>query len=197
MKFTGERVVPDDMHFRPDVYSEHLVRYAIALKYCSMNNVLDISCGTGYGTNLLGSVSNSIAGGDNDLSALEYARKKYGLKNLRQIDIEKQTIDQVFNQKFHIIVSFETIEHIENPDFFLKNVKKSLLPNGLFMFSIPVKNDSEYHKQWYEYGPALKFGNNIFKPITTLVQRIDAIIPSSIVVGDFNKHGTYIIKVMT
>jgi 2-polyprenyl-3-methyl-5-hydroxy-6-metoxy-1,4-benzoquinol methylase len=195
MKFTGERVVPDKMGDRPDIYSEHLVRYAIAMNYCSMNDVLDIACGTGYGTDLLGSVSNSITGGDNDIQTLDYARDKYGL-NLKEIDLEQQTIQQIFKKKFNIIVSFETIEHLVNPQFFLDGVKKSLSENGLFIFSIPVQNRGSYHKHLYTYEQAAILGNNKFKTVRTFVQRSGMVIHPAMANGDFNSPGTYIIKVM-
>ena len=81
MQFTGERVVPNDMHESSVVYSEHIIRYALALKYCSMNSVLDVACGTGYGTDLLGHVSRKVTGGDIDVESLEYAEKPQPEKN--------------------------------------------------------------------------------------------------------------------
>ena len=196
MKFTGERVIPDAMQERPEIYSEHLVRYAIAMNYCAMNDVLDVACGTGYGTNLLDSVANLALGGDNNVETLDYAREKYGLKFLR-IDLEQQTIDSVFKKKFHIIVSFETIEHLVNPFFFMKSVKKSLNPNGLFIFSVPVKNSSIYHKQIYTYKQAFVVGDNFFKPIKTYIQRANLILHPAMAMGDYDNKGTYIIKVMS
>lgn len=196
MKFTGERVVPNDMHGRPDVYSEHIIRYALALKYCAMNDVLDVACGTGYGTDLLGSVSKSITGGDNDPKSLEYAKNKYGL-NLKHIDLNTQSIWQIFMKKFDVIVSFETIEHLSNPLFFMNSVKHALETTGLFIFSLPIKNSSEYHKFSYSYHQALGFGNNLFKPLRAFVQKNDLIISPKMALGDYNSKGTYIIKVMS
>ena len=38
---------------------------------------------------------------------------------------------------FGAVTSFEMIEHLHNPSFFLENVKSHLTPGGVFVFSIP------------------------------------------------------------
>jgi len=195
MKFTGERVVPDDMHEKATIYSEHLIRYAMALRYCAEKDVLDIACGTGYGTHMLESVSDKVTGGDNDKETLEYARKNYGL-DLKLIDLEVQPITKVFKKKFEVIVSFETIEHLKDPQFFLRNVKGALAPKGLFLLSIPVSNRSEFHKHIYSYRKAIQTGNNLFKTLRIFIQTKEMIVPGRLIRGDFNKPGVYIIKVM-
>ena len=196
MKFTGERVVPNDMHDRPDIYSEHLIRYAMAMNYCGNRDVLDVACGTGYGTDLLKKVGADVWGGDNDNKTLDYAEKTYRL-NLKHINLEAQTILEVFKRKFDVIVSFETIEHLSNPKYFLENVKDSLAENGIFILSVPVQNRSEFHKHLYTYRQAMEIGNGSFQNIRIFVQRADMILPEIMAAGDFNTRGTYIIKVMS
>lgn len=196
MKFTGERVVPNDMHDRPDIYSEHLIRYAMAMNYCGNMEILDVACGTGYGTKILNSVGKAW-GGDNDLESIKYAQETYGLENLQVIDLETQTILSVFNQKFDVIVSFETIEHLVNPKYFLKNVREALSEDGLFILSVPVQNRSPFHKHLYNYRQATEVGNGDFQNIRIFVQRTDMLLPEIMAAGDFNTRGTYIIKVMS
>ena len=196
MKFTGERVVPNDMHDRPDIYSEHLIRYAMAMNYCGNMEILDVACGTGYGTKILNSVGKAW-GGDNDLESIKYAQETYGLENLQVIDLETQTILSVFNQKFDVIVSFETIEHLVNPKYFLKNVREALSEDGLFILSVPVQNRSPFHKHLYNYRQATEVGNGDFQNIRIFVQRADMLLPEIMAAGDFNTRGTYIIKVMS
>ena len=196
MKFTGERVVPNDMHDRPDIYSEHLIRYAIAMNYCGNMEILDVACGTGYGTKILNSVGKAW-GGDNDLESIKYAQETYGLENLQVIDLETQTILSVFNQKFDVIVSFETIEHLVNPKYFLKNVREALSEDGLFILSVPVQNRSPFHKHLYNYRQATEVGNGDFQNIRIFVQRADMLLPEIMAAGDFNTRGTYIIKMMS
>jgi 2-polyprenyl-3-methyl-5-hydroxy-6-metoxy-1,4-benzoquinol methylase len=196
MKFTGERVVPNDMKDRPDIYSEHLIRYAIAMNYCGNMEILDVACGTGYGTKILDSVGKAW-GGDNNPESIQYAQEIYGLENIEIIDLETQTILSVFNKKFDVIVSFETIEHLENPKYFLKNVREALAEDGLFIFSAPVQNRSPFHKHIYNYRQATEIGNGDFQNIRIFVQRADMLLPEIMAAGDFNTRGTYIIKVMS
>ncbi len=47
-EFTGERVIPGQVN--DDLWAEHISRYAFAARFAAGKRVLDIGCGTGYGT---------------------------------------------------------------------------------------------------------------------------------------------------
>ena len=47
-EFTGERVIPGQVN--DDLWAEHIARYAFAARLSDGARVLDIGCGTGYGT---------------------------------------------------------------------------------------------------------------------------------------------------
>jgi cephalosporin hydroxylase len=49
---------------RPDVLSEHTTRYAFALGFVGGKHVLDLGCGTGYGSEMLSWAANSVRGFD-------------------------------------------------------------------------------------------------------------------------------------
>ena len=197
MHFTGERVVPHDMGDRPDVLSEHLIRYAIALRWCSAANILDVACGTGYGMAMIRPIAQRIWGGDIDDNSLNYARANYGLKDLCKIDLSTQSIQTVFKRKFDIIISFETIEHIENPKYFMNSVRESLLPGGYFIFSVPVSNESEFHKSVFSYNKSINLGNNLFKEHKTFIQTASYLIPKELIVSKMSSFaGLYIIRIM-
>src|SRR5260370_283810 len=72
VEFTGERVIPDQVE--PDLWSEHLARYAFAQRYAAGKHVLDCGCGTGYGTFELGQAAAEVTGLDLSCDAIEYAR---------------------------------------------------------------------------------------------------------------------------
>ena len=72
MKYTGERVIPELMKDKVKIYQHHLSRYIFALPYARDRKVLDASCGSGYGTDLLYDVANDILGIDVSKEAIDY-----------------------------------------------------------------------------------------------------------------------------
>jgi 2-polyprenyl-3-methyl-5-hydroxy-6-metoxy-1,4-benzoquinol methylase len=143
MKFTGERVVPKDMPASDITLAEHLARYNFALPYCKNKSVLDAACGSGYGSKKIAVEGEalSVVGVDVDPEAVQYARDEYCV-NAEVYDLESEFP----KGNYEVIVSFETIEHLENPDFFLSQVALSC---KRFIFSIPLDNPSKFHKQVY------------------------------------------------
>ena len=65
--------------------------------------------------------------------------------------------------QWDVIIAFEIIEHLENPDFFLENVKKHLSPGGILIFSIPHEAVADGHKHLYNEGQAKKLIESHFK----------------------------------
>jgi 2-polyprenyl-3-methyl-5-hydroxy-6-metoxy-1,4-benzoquinol methylase len=52
---------------------------------------------------------------------------------------------------FDKVVSFEGIEHLHNPNYFLDEVKRTLKPQGLFIISTPRKpHGSPFHIKEYD-----------------------------------------------
>ena len=146
------------------MYQCHLARYNYALGYARAKKVLDASCGSGYGVDLMYDVSKEVLGVDVSVEAVEYAKKRYRGK-FEVVDLDKDFPDG----KFDLVVSFETIEHLDNPDFFLENVKKN---SKKFLFSIPISTlhpyHNSYHKRNYSVDDAKKL---IYKHFDNVVWR--------------------------
>ena len=140
MKFTGERVVANNMSGHVQTLQEHIARYNFALRAAEGKTVLDAACGTGYGTKMLSEVAKSVCGVDIDNETIVYASKLNPEIPFGCMDLTKNF---PADGPFDLIVSFETIEHLENPKFFLEKASKNCAE---FLFSIPVNNASRYHK---------------------------------------------------
>lgn len=137
---TGERMIPAH-HKGGMVYGEHIVRYQAALELVKGKVVLDIASGSGYGSALLGTTAKQVTGVDVDESTVKYAKKNYASQNVQfkvgdgiSIPLDDHSVD--------VVVSFETIEHIEKYEVFMDEVKRVLKPEGLFILSTP--NDVEF-----------------------------------------------------
>ena len=119
------------------VEREHVARYEFAAHFCEGKTVADIACGSGYGSNILARVSREV-----------YAFDKEILCGNRVIDLETEN----WNQRFDVVVSFETIEHLANPEFFLENIRRT---TALAIISTPIGELPGYnphHKQVWTLG---------------------------------------------
>lgn len=140
MKDTGERMIPA-YHKGKLVYGEHIVRYEAVLPIVKNKTVLDIASGSGYGTEIIATQAKKVFGVDVDKEAVKYATLNFGRKNIdfllgdgKDIPLEDGTVD--------VVTSFETLEHIEDYNHFMAEVKRVLKPDGLLVLSTP--NDVEF-----------------------------------------------------
>ncbi|MHB8481153.1 MAG: class I SAM-dependent methyltransferase [Nitrospiria bacterium] len=116
--------------------TDHLERYRFASKYVSGKVVLDIACGTGYGTELLKEAgAKSVTGVDISKKAINDASQKHKISGVNFI--EGSIIDFSESIKYDLIVSFETIEHVEDYKSALNNLKSLLNEDGILIISTP------------------------------------------------------------
>jgi len=138
LDFTGERVIPGKT---PNVlYQEHISRYTFASQFTNNKTVLDVACGTGYGDWQMLKKGNAkkIMGIDISKEAINYAIDRY--KDEKISFVRADAVDlPVSDGYFDVVVSFETIEHLEEPRRFLSECKRVLKNGGLFICSSPNK----------------------------------------------------------
>jgi ubiquinone/menaquinone biosynthesis C-methylase UbiE len=134
-KWSGERL---ETFISTETTVEHLHRYAIAKELVHGKTVVDIACGEGYGVNILAETALAVIGIDIDEVTILAAINKYKKTNTsfitgsaEQIPCEDKSTD--------IVVSFETIEHIEAHNKMLFEIKRILKPDGLLIISTPDK----------------------------------------------------------
>lgn len=160
LPFTGERVVPNAMAASVTTWRDHLARYVWALGWCH-GRVLDAACGTGYGTSILAPSASEIVGIDLSREAMDYAMDIcQGLAcpvMFYRLDLEADELPG----NFDTIVSFETIEHLEDPRHFLTQVRDKC--RGTFLFSIPLNNASAFHKVVYTFDDVIGLVRSTFQ----------------------------------
>ncbi len=136
-----ERLVPDELsRFGKQLYNDHAARYNFAKKYIKNKKVLDIACGSGYGSLLMMNAKPyAITAVDNSKDAVSYAKERYPHKKITyktgdaiKIPLKDKSVD--------VVVSFETIEHVKNYRRFIKEIQRVLKENGILILSTPNKN---------------------------------------------------------
>lgn len=117
-------------------YSSHLNRYYFALAFGRDKVVLDIACGSGYGSNILSSKAKKVIGVDISEDAIFYANKHYKKENLQYIKMPIEALK--LDDKVDVIISFETIEHIKNEKAYFEAIEELLSEKGIFIVSTPL-----------------------------------------------------------
>ncbi|MEI8344436.1 MAG: methyltransferase domain-containing protein, partial [Candidatus Omnitrophota bacterium] len=159
MKSSGERY--DSGLNAAQISYEHWHRYLYVSQFIKGKEVLDIACGEGYGANLLARTAACVTGVDLSEEAVAFASRTYQKNNLQFLrgSVEKIPIDGA--GRFDVVVSFETIEHVDAAaqQKFCLEVKRLLKDDGVFIVSSPNKllysdtlgHKNEFHrKELYE-----------------------------------------------
>jgi SAM-dependent methyltransferase len=149
LEFTGERFTPECVR---EIRYEHFHRYAFARDLVAGKRVLDAACGEGYGSALMAGAATAVTGIDLSAESVEHARRRYPLPNL---DFQvADCLDLPFaTDSFDCIVSFETLEHLQDHDGLLSEFRRVLRPEGFLLLSSPDKavysdklqNRNEFH----------------------------------------------------
>jgi SAM-dependent methyltransferase len=139
MELTCERFTPGG-DFSPDVEQEHVERYRYAAGFVKGANVIDIACGSGYGSKMLADAgARSVRGFDISESAVAYANERFASPNLSYAQGNAENLAAVADNSVDVVVSFETIEHLEHVDKYLLEMMRILRPGGQFMVSTPER----------------------------------------------------------
>ncbi|WP_395051088.1 class I SAM-dependent methyltransferase [Flavobacterium sp.] len=148
-KWTGERL---ETFINSRETIEHLHRYALASEYIKDKVVLDIACVEGYGSNLMIKKASYIYSVDIDEETMQVAKHKYKKSNLEFLTGSTSSIP-LANNSIDVVVSFETIEHHDEHDEMVKEIKRVLKPNGLLIISTPDKlyasDSNEHHNEFH------------------------------------------------
>lgn len=160
LTLTDERVIPNAMNPRSGILIEHIARYVFA-KNIIKGKILDLACGVGYAVPILfngsqNTLVNEYIGVDIDQECIEYAKIHYSHPQAKFLtgDACDSRIYQDLGC-FDSIISFETIEHIEEDFDFIKNIITLLKPGGTALISTPfghgrdIKCSNPFHFRQY------------------------------------------------
>ena len=155
LEWTGERYLPflDPSLCGSDIHYEHLHRYAFASQFVEAKKVLDLASGEGYGSFLLSEKANCVVGVDIDQNAIKHSSKKYHKENLQFLQGSICEIPLKGNKIFDVIVCFEAIEHIEEQEKLMAEIKRLIKDDGILIISTPDKrtytDDAHYSNPFH------------------------------------------------
>jgi SAM-dependent methyltransferase len=131
-----ERIDVPDRLPRTKEECEHLARYEWAASQVH-GEVLDLACGTGYGSRLLAH-SARVIGVDRDEQSVQKARSRVSGAFL----VAEVPPIPLASDAFDFVISFETVEHISDELGFVREIARVLRPGGTLLISSPNKDIS-------------------------------------------------------
>ena len=126
-----------------------LVKYIT--EYSGKIHVLDVGCGTGAVLEQMAAKHFTVSGVDINDTALAYCRDK-------GFQVERGSADKMpyASASFDIVFALDVLEHLENPELALQEVKRVLKKDGLFIVTVPAHqwlwsyhDESLHHKKRY------------------------------------------------
>lgn len=148
---TGERVCPawQDANF-----INHLKVYKFLAQFVHGKDVLEVGCGTGYGTRFLADHARRVVAIDYSKEALRYAIRHYSHPNITYLQKDADVLD-IMGQ-YDLIFSTEVFEHLHNPRHHLERVRLLLAPDGLCFIATPnpelTNYANEFHTKEWAFG---------------------------------------------
>ena len=167
---SGERQTAQTLE---GIRKDHLFRYELAANFLekqfneNKTYGADIFCGNGYGSYLVASKlkNTKILSVDASKEAIELANNYYKIENRIKF-INKFFPFELEKDKYDYIISFESIEHIQDDIQFIETIISAIKNNGYWFLSTPneekmslKKNNNKFHFRHYTN----KIVNDIFK----------------------------------
>jgi len=122
-------------------------RYYFASQFCQGKDVLEVACGAGQGLGYLAKKAKRVVGGDICEDNLKFAREYY--KDRQNIELKILDAHQLpfDNDSFDLVILYEAIYYLTNPEQFVKEAKRVLRKCGNVLICTA-------NKDWCGFNPS-------------------------------------------
>ena len=122
----------------------HVMAYMHAIPLVKGRLVVDLCCGTGYGTRLLSEAAHTVIGYDYSKDAIDYSKKRV----LPNTDFIHQDVEKLDEIKADVITCMQGLEHLDDPKALIqKNLDKD------WIFALPNDQDDTNHYHHHKITP--------------------------------------------
>jgi ubiquinone/menaquinone biosynthesis C-methylase UbiE len=127
----SERVNPD---FEDANFVNHRKVYQFISQWVSGKTVLDVGCGTGYGSALLAEQAKHVTGIDYSNSAIRFAKRRYRKPDFIEMNAQDLRFPDAL---FDFVFSSENFEHLPDQAAHLREVRRVLRKGGICFIATP------------------------------------------------------------
>ncbi len=139
-QITGERSgqPPADASVMEQLlFTRQLAAYQLARAWIPVDSsVLDVACGTGYGAESLVAHGARVTGVDIDAGTIDRCREDPALKACCFVLADGQELPFA-DESFDVVVSFQTIEHVDAHERFVAELRRVLVSGGCCVVTTP------------------------------------------------------------
>jgi 2-polyprenyl-3-methyl-5-hydroxy-6-metoxy-1,4-benzoquinol methylase len=125
-------------------------KYEFARRFCYDKRVLDLGCGTGFGTELLAEVARAAVGCD-----VKECKQTEARDGTAYYDADVTRPIPWLENDFDVVVSMDVIEHLPTPSGLLENAAQAMRAGGIFILATPnvtrTHGTNPHHVHEYSY----------------------------------------------
>ena len=154
---------------------EHVHRYRLAARLCGDARVLDLACGSGYGSAILREVAASVVGVDVDVATVDAAAARIGrdsgIRFVAADAAEYLRRDEAGD--FDVVVCFEGLEHLPDLEDAAAGLRRLAGEGTKMILSVPnsqaFEEENEFHLTDFSYESAMELFHSLGS-VTILTQ---------------------------
>jgi len=128
------------------MHQRHMIAYSEAANLVS-GHILEIGSGEGYGIEYLASKAEQYYAVDKFHS--QYNLSDSDKKKVHFYQMSVPPLDNIADDSFDFVISFQVIEHIKNDDFFIREIYRVLKPGGKLILTTPNREMSITRNPWH------------------------------------------------
>ena len=140
LPLSGERVIEDAYKGTPGlhaIYLMHVASYRFAQRYTVGRRVLDLGCGSGYGSALVATGATDVVAVDVSRDAIAYAANHHGAPNLVYQVIRPGESLPFADASFDVVLSFQVIEHVADDVAYIAEARRVMREGGTLIVITP------------------------------------------------------------